>query len=509
MADYPLQLHREARAARARALYADWFRLGKGEAPKYQDYVQKQKGKGKEVLEEGEWEAQVLGIKPEEEKAEEDKAKEEEKGEGKAEAEGPSHSLTLPTPDDKEIASISERAKGMIDQVKTGAGKAVLDWLANRDAKKVKKQEQKAIAKALKDFDKKAKEQEKQVEKELKKLKDQAAKEDSGGKSEKEKKKEEKKKEREEIKKKHGWFGVMKDALTNNAVVNTIGPRALRLSLFGEESVRKAQEKKIKKGQRKKFKEELAGLQDMSKFMQSALKEAGFGALGGEVQKVMMAHALFSTMKNMGQIAGGVSGQTPDDTSVARNAISAAVAQTVNPTADVLESAMEDIESDEPVTPTKGQEKVQKGYDAYVARKEAEGASPDEILSKEDWEDIIGAKGGEMPDWSAEEKAEAEEAVEEAEGKKKKACTLARKWAAEGGAESYFFDAPEEHEVRQFFESGALSNLRPADRQKGAPPTPVVTRDTTPGGKHFRTLSRHIVKTEHPLEDAWKRGYQS
>lgn len=83
-------------------------------------------------------------------------------------------------------------------------------------------------------------------------------------------------------------------------------------------------------------------------------------------------------------------------------------------------------------------------------------------------------------------------------------------------AESYFFHSPRRHEVRQFYQSEALSNipevavksvkdLESPDRTlsearkevKKAPPIPTKI-DQKPGGKQFSTLNRYLVLTEHP-----------
>jgi hypothetical protein len=78
-------------------------------------------------------------------------------------------------------------------------------------------------------------------------------------------------------------------------------------------------------------------------------------------------------------------------------------------------------------------------------------------------------------------------------------------------AEHYFFDNPEKREVRQFVDSGAVSNkpgvvLRSweegetpfEDKElEKAPPTPSMIVEE-PGGSAFGTLNRFIIKTDEP-----------
>lgn len=83
-------------------------------------------------------------------------------------------------------------------------------------------------------------------------------------------------------------------------------------------------------------------------------------------------------------------------------------------------------------------------------------------------------------------------------------------------AESYFFNNPEKKEVRQFADTGAISNLsatavksvlesvstertvsQARQEAKASPPTPDKI-EARPGGSQFSTLNRFIVDTEQP-----------
>jgi len=72
-------------------------------------------------------------------------------------------------------------------------------------------------------------------------------------------------------------------------------------------------------------------------------------------------------------------------------------------------------------------------------------------------------------------------------------------------AESYFFDNPERREVKQFHDSGALSNIIPAERAKGPPPTKKDIK-RMPGGRQFSTLTRYVVETDEPGITGVPRG---
>lgn len=71
-----------------------------------------------------------------------------------------------------------------------------------------------------------------------------------------------------------------------------------------------------------------------------------------------------------------------------------------------------------------------------------------------------------------------------------------------------FFDNPQMREVREFSESGALSNnpqsaetLEEELRAEIAPPNPNQILEDTAGSDEFSTLSRFIVETEQPVEN--------
>jgi len=71
-----------------------------------------------------------------------------------------------------------------------------------------------------------------------------------------------------------------------------------------------------------------------------------------------------------------------------------------------------------------------------------------------------------------------------------------------------FFDNPQMREVREFSESGALSNnpnaaqtLEEELRAEIAPPNPNQILEDTAGADEFSTLSRFIVETQQPVED--------
>lgn len=83
-------------------------------------------------------------------------------------------------------------------------------------------------------------------------------------------------------------------------------------------------------------------------------------------------------------------------------------------------------------------------------------------------------------------------------------------------AEHQFFDNPEKREVREFAETGAISNIpntaakavrefETPDRSvseakieaKVSPPTPLKI-EQKPGGKQFSTLNRFVIETEQP-----------
>jgi DNA-binding ferritin-like protein len=98
---------------------------------------------------------------------------------------------------------------------------------------------------------------------------------------------------------------------------------------------------------------------------------------------------------------------------------------------------------------------------------------------------------------------------EDEEGVEKTASSeLERLWFASGrsvagGAEKYFFDNPEKREVRQFQQSGALYNLTPEERAKGAPPTKTDIQKM-PGGREFGTLTRYLVDTAEDVKNVPK-----
>lgn len=65
-------------------------------------------------------------------------------------------------------------------------------------------------------------------------------------------------------------------------------------------------------------------------------------------------------------------------------------------------------------------------------------------------------------------------------------------------AEGAFFDNPERREVREFADSGAVTNDPDVGRTpKDAPPTPTEILDE-PGAEQFSTLNRYVVETEQP-----------
>lgn len=74
----------------------------------------------------------------------------------------------------------------------------------------------------------------------------------------------------------------------------------------------------------------------------------------------------------------------------------------------------------------------------------------------------------------------------------------------EDGSEEYFFDNPEKREVREFYDSGQISNLTKKEQRKGAPPT-VADIKNMPGGEEFSTLNRFVVETEEPTDLKPKR----
>lgn len=94
---------------------------------------------------------------------------------------------------------------------------------------------------------------------------------------------------------------------------------------------------------------------------------------------------------------------------------------------------------------------------------------------------------------------------------KKAAQEFRRQWFAKTPvpspmtAESYFFDNPEHREVKQFYDSGALSNIIPAERAKGPPPTKTDIK-RMPGGHEFSTLTRYVVDTDEPGVTGVPRG---
>ena len=86
-------------------------------------------------------------------------------------------------------------------------------------------------------------------------------------------------------------------------------------------------------------------------------------------------------------------------------------------------------------------------------------------------------------------------------------------------AESHFYDAPRAREVRDFAQSGAMSNVTgvgvaslremgdsttsskaEARMERESPPTPVDVVNATPGGGDFSTLSRYVLKTDQPTD---------
>ena len=80
--------------------------------------------------------------------------------------------------------------------------------------------------------------------------------------------------------------------------------------------------------------------------------------------------------------------------------------------------------------------------------------------------------------------------------------------ARQASAAHMFFDNPQAREVREFSESGALSNnpesaetFEEELRAEIAPPNPSEIIEDTAGADEFSTLSRFIVETEQPVED--------
>jgi hypothetical protein len=78
----------------------------------------------------------------------------------------------------------------------------------------------------------------------------------------------------------------------------------------------------------------------------------------------------------------------------------------------------------------------------------------------------------------------------------------------QASAAHLFFDNPQAREVREFSESGALSNnpesaetFEEELRAEIAPPNPSEIIEDTAGADEFSTLSRFIVETEQPVED--------
>lgn len=95
-------------------------------------------------------------------------------------------------------------------------------------------------------------------------------------------------------------------------------------------------------------------------------------------------------------------------------------------------------------------------------------------------------------------------------------------------AESHFFDAPRQREVREFAQSGATSNIpgvgssatktydndgttvraEARDEQK-APPTPSEIIRDVPGGQEFSSLNRYVVETAQPTDAGVPTGHDT
>lgn len=78
------------------------------------------------------------------------------------------------------------------------------------------------------------------------------------------------------------------------------------------------------------------------------------------------------------------------------------------------------------------------------------------------------------------------------------ASRVAKRWLnSSPRGEDFFFDNPNRREVREFAESGEISNSLRRRYPKDVPPTPEkILRK--PGADEFATLNRHVVET---LED--------
>ena len=90
--------------------------------------------------------------------------------------------------------------------------------------------------------------------------------------------------------------------------------------------------------------------------------------------------------------------------------------------------------------------------------------------------------------------------------------------AADMSAEGHFFDKPRAREMREFAESGALSNNAEVARRsvkenntditqraeakavRESPPTPTEIVRDSPGSGEFSTLSRYLILTEQPTD---------
>lgn len=543
------------RVARAQRLYAAWFRMGL-KAPVYEDYVEKKKTEGvpsDKIMSKEDWQVKVLGVVPEETKGEEGAKKEEETKGEKAQAPAESsgvQSLILPSPDDKEIKRISERAGELLSKAVTGPGKAFLGYLQNRKAEKVKKEQQETLKKGLEEFDlqmeqqvqqmktfnqeydKQFKEYSRDQKKEGRKPKPMSemsedekieeknkfvawlegkpgrekAQAEALAKKIKDEEKATKKQRTEDIKKKHGWFGVLADKAS---VLKKLKPPSLRMALFGEEGVQKAEEKKLKKDEQKKFRKEVKELRGMVETLKKVVGPTEFAKVAPQVQQAMTAHVLAYVMKNADKLTGNVPGQSSDQRTAAQSILAAILSNIVNPHNDVVESTIEDIETTKvPTSPeqAKAMEKAEKGYQDYVRRMKEKGVPDAKLMAKEDWEEAFGIGGSGMPSWLAEEEAGPEKGA--AKKKKKAARLLALRWAA-GPAEHLFFEDPEKREVRQLFDSGQKGNFRSRERLQGAPPTPVQVRNTVPGGRSFRTLNRYILDTEEDIHSERRASFSS
>lgn len=95
-----------------------------------------------------------------------------------------------------------------------------------------------------------------------------------------------------------------------------------------------------------------------------------------------------------------------------------------------------------------------------------------------------------------------------------------------GSSEGFFFDNPDKRSVREFFESGALTNetdvsesaldcydlafKTPREEKRDLMKTPNTPNENLekPGGKDFSTLNRFVVKTEQPSADGLPGGYE-